>query len=178
MAVAGRVLASILSLPLRPLTVRPSVVSAPAIVICAGRPVTVITPAIAVMPMVFEAELALAVTASKAASPTPGIPAAEKSIATCFRSVPVRSPRVMVSDPPRACSSRRSTSFMSMTMLAMLRVSCTRPAAPKISKTSLILAPLKWTVSAPLPPSTTSLPSPGSQMKTSLPPAMRAMSLP
>ena len=95
-----------------------------------------------------------------------------------MRSVPVRSLTVMVSAPPRALTSIRSTSLRSMVMLPTSRVNRTRWPLAEMSIFSLTSAPLKSIVSLPSWPSTVSLPSPGFQTKVSSPAPMSATSLP
>ena len=96
-----------------------------------------------------------------------------RSALMLVRSVPVRSLTVKMSAPPSALRSRFSTSSRSMTMLAMLRVKRTRAPLAETSKISLMLAPLKSSVSLPAWPSTVSLPSPGSHWKVSSPAPMK-----
>ena len=81
-------------------------------------------------------------------------------------SVAARSLTVTVSAPPRALSASVSTSWCRMTMLPRLRVSLSWARRRRRGEDLGAAEPLKRSVSAPLPPSTTSLPSPGSQTKS------------
>ena len=66
----------------------------------------------------------------------------------------------MVSAPPSACSSMRSTSLRSMATMPTLRKSCVRGPLAPIWRLSAPALPVKSSVSVPVPPSTVSLPSP------------------
>ena len=120
----------------------------------------------------------LTITVSAAPSPWPLPGVADRSMVTCLTSVPVRSLTVMVSAPPRALSWMCSTPLRSMVTLPTSRNSRTRLPLAEMSMFSLTLAPLNTSVSVPAWPSTMSLPSPGFQMKVSLPLPSKATSLP
>ena len=88
--------------------------------------------------------------------------------------VPVRSLTVMVSVPPRALKSTVSTPAVSIVMLPGLRKNLSLLPLAETSTCSAAAAPLKTIVSLPSWPSTTSLPSPGSQTNVSSPEPIRA----
>ena len=100
---AGKVPASMVSLPLPALIVSTSVApSAPVMATCAARPMTVTE-----LPAADDLDLVVAagagdrhVSAEPSPVPLPGV--ALRSRSTCVTPVPVRSPTVMVSAPPRA----------------------------------------------------------------------------
>ena len=119
----------------------------------------------------------LTITVSAAPSPPPPVVPARSTL-TCVTSVPVRSLTVMVSAPPSALTSMRSTSLRSMVMLPTSRVNRTRPPLAEMSNFSSMLAPLNSSVSVPSWPSTVSLPSPGSHWNVSSPAPRKAVSLP
>ena len=93
-------------------------------------------------------------------------------------SVPAVLPATSVSLPPKASSSMRSTPPRSVTTLAMSRSRRTREPLAETSIVSAALLPLKSRTSAPASPSTTSLSSPGFQVRRSLPVPSRAVSSP
>ena len=116
------------------------------------------------------------VSAWPSPAPPPRVPA--RSPSSSATSVPDRSSTVIVSAPPRAWRSTASTSSVSITMLATLRVKSRRPPLAEASKISLAPLPLNSMLSVPSWPSMVSLPSPGSHWKSSSPAPMKATSLP
>ncbi len=84
-------------------------------------------------------------------------------------SVPLRSLTTVLSAPPSASRSTRSTSLVSMVMLPRSRKKRRRLPLAEKSKFSLPPEPLNRSVSVPPWPSTVSLPSPGSQTNVSWP---------
>ena len=109
-------------------------------------------------------------------SPLPVSPA--RSRRTFATSVPVRSPTVIVSAPPRALKATVSTSLVSIVMLATSRRKRRRLPLAARSIFSAPAAPLKRMVSVPAWPSSVSLPSPGSHTNVSSPEPISARSLP
>ena len=104
---------------------------------------------------------------SAASSPPP---TAARSVRTSVRSVPVRLPTVTCRRRPKTRRSTISMSSRSMTTLPTSRVNRTwPPATAEKSKFSPALLPLKARRSAPGPPMTVSLASPGSHWNTSAP---------
>ena len=159
--------ASIVSLPLPALIVSTSVASAPVMATCAARPLTVTELPEAITWIWSLPPVPVTVTWSIEPSPVPVPGVALRSSATCVTPVPVRSPTVMVSAPPRAVKLICSTLLRSIVMLATSRVNRARVPLAVMSIFSLMLAPLNWSVSVPSWPSTVSLPSPGFQTKVS-----------
>ena len=98
--------------------------------------------------------------------------------AKAWSSVPAVSPATSVSLPARASISTRSTPPRSVTTFAMLRRRRTRGPLAETSIVSAAALPLKSRTSAPTSPSTTSLSSPGFQVKRSLPVPSRTVSSP
>ena len=85
----------------------------------------------------------LTMTVSAWPSPRAAERAAEVDRHLASTSVPVRSLTTMLSAPPRALKSMRSTSLRSIVMLATSRVKRTRPPLAEMSMFSAMLAPLK-----------------------------------
>ena len=110
-----------------------------------------------------------------ATSPTPATP---RSMSTLSTSVAERSLTVAVSAPPSACRVKVSTSSASITMFPMLRVNSSRDPLADAVKISAPAEPLKRSSSRSVPPSTMSLPSPGSQTNASSPVPRSATSAP
>ena len=85
--------------------------SAPSIVTCAASPLTTTDAPLLTTLMLSSPAVPLTVTVSASPSPWPLPGVADRSIATCVTSVPVRSLTVMVSAPPKAlrtgCARRR-----------------------------------------------------------------------
>ena len=83
-----------------------------------------------------------------------------------------------LSTPPSACTSISSVSSRSIVIVATSRKNRTRAPLAETSKFSATPAPLKSKVSVSAWPSTTSLPSPGSQRNESLPAPRKPVSSP
>ena len=85
-----------------------------------------------------------------------------------------------LSSPPSMFSVRFSVVPMSIAMAPTSRSSLTRVPLAVSAKISLAFEPLNTSVSVPLPPSMTSLPSPGFQISVSLssPPSSMSLVLP
>ena len=99
--------------------------------------------------MAFLPPVPLTVTVSAAPSPTPVPGWPERSMSTCFASVPVRLSTVMLSAPPLAVNWICSMLLRSMVMLATSRVKRTCEPLAAMSIFSLTLAPLNSSVSLP-----------------------------
>ena len=92
---------------------------------------------------------------------------AARSIATCVMPVPVRSLITMLSAPPAAAIRTCSTPLRSIVTLPTSRNSRARLPLAERLMFSEASEPLKTSVSVPASPSTMSLPSPGSQIRSS-----------
>ena len=144
----------------------------------AARPSTAIAPEAEVTLISSAPAVPLAVMVSGCPSPAPPPRTPSRSMFASTTSVPVRSLTTALSAPPSASRSTRSTLSVSIVMLPRLRKKRRRLPLAEKSKFSLPPEPLKRSVSVPPCPSTTSLPSPGSQTNVSWPVPRRPMSAP
>ena len=176
-ASAPSVLASTRSSPPRALMVRASrAASACVTFTVAARPVTAALPAVPAAVMASLASVALTIVWSVPAS---GIaPPSASSWLTVRTFVAARSSTLTTSLPPSELTSTRSMPSKFIVMAPTSRTRRVRVPLADSPKRSLAPLPLKVIVSAPLRPSTVSLPSPGSQTKRSSPAPRLAMSLP
>ena len=144
----------------------------------AASPVILASPALPFATMASLRSVALTTVVSAPASGFTESGTSARSLRTVRTRVPVRSSTVRVSSPPSDTTSTCSMRSRRIVMLPTLRVRRASEPSGEIWKRSLTFEPKKVSVSLPLRPSTSSLPSPGFQMKRSSPPPRSARSSP
>src|SRR6266540_3942312 len=162
----------IVSLPPSPLTFRRSFAASEcSIFTAAASLVTSTAPALGAIAIVSLPTVPLIVVVSTA-------PSVARSSTTSLTSVADRSFTIVLSMPPSALRSTRSTPAVSIVMAPWARKNLRRLPLAERSKFSAAAAPLKTIVSLPASPSTLSLPSPGSHVNESSPAPISATSAP